>query len=142
MPRRTPGMMSPTSLQELAWQQELTTTQDTPIPVVTLHVADTGVVTWLAVPLHLSSRITHGDISFSQVIYPATFKPCLFHGCLQYPEALQRSSSPHSAGSCHTSLSGYLHLSYSPPCKETTHTGPSPCSGGSRCGVLGKGQMD
>lgn len=32
-----------------------------PIPVVTLHVADTGGVTRLAVPLHLSSQITHRD---------------------------------------------------------------------------------
>lgn len=80
-------MLSPTSLQEPAWQPELTAMQDTPIPVVTLHVAGTGGVTQLAVPLHVSSRITHGDISFSQVIYPATFKPRFFHGCLQCPGA-------------------------------------------------------
>lgn len=61
MPHRTPGVMSPSSLQEVAWQQGLTATQDTAIPAVMLHVADTGGVTGLAVPLHLSSRITHGD---------------------------------------------------------------------------------
>lgn len=131
-------MLSPTSVQELAWQQELTATQDAPIPVVSLHVADTAGVTRLAVPLHLSS---HGDISFSQVICPATFKPCLFHGCLQCPGAVQRNSSPRSAGSCHTSLRASpppLFPSLQRGCTHRTFT----MLWGSRCGLLGKGQMD
>lgn len=63
MRRRTPGVMSPSSLQEIVWPQGLTATQDTTIPAVMLHLADTGGVTGLAVPLHVSSRITHRDRS-------------------------------------------------------------------------------
>lgn len=54
-------MMSSSSLQDIAWQQGLTATRDTATPAVMLHMADTGGVTGLAVPLHLSSWITHGD---------------------------------------------------------------------------------
>lgn len=143
MSHGTPSVTSPISLQELAWQHGLTATQETPIPVQRLHVADTGGVT----PACCSPAPQLRDhpwrqISFSQVIYPAPLQPCLFHGCLQRPGALQRNPSPHVAGSWHTSLSGYPHLPSFPPSKEAAHMEPSPRSEGSRCGVLGKGQMD
>lgn len=142
MSHGTPSVTSPISLQELAWQHGLTATQETPILVQRLHVADTGGVTRLAVPLHLSLGITHGDRSHSLKLstlphssHASSMAACNVLGPCKgtlHPTLL-------GAG---TPLSGYPHLPSFPPSKEAAHMGPSPRSEGSRCGVLGKGQMD
>lgn len=94
MSHGTPSVTSPISLQELAWQHGLTATQETPIPVQRLHVADTGGVTRLAVPLHLSLGITHGDRSHS----------------------LKLSTLPHSSHASSMAVCNVLG-----PCKGTLH---------------------
>lgn len=96
--------------------------QDIAIPVVMLQVAHTGGVTWLAVPLHFSSQMPHGDRSHSPKLstlphssHASSMAVCNVLGPCK--ETLQ----PTVLGDV-TLLSGYLYLPSSPPCIQGTFT--------------------
>lgn len=109
--------------------------QNTTIPVVMLHVADTGGVTWLAVPLHLSSWITHGDTSHTPKLSTLPHSSHAFPWLSAVSWGLAKKPFTPQCWE----LSNFS-LRVSPPpffpslhCKGAAHTGPSPHSGGSRC---------
>lgn len=120
--------------------------QNTTIPVVMLHVAHAGGDTRLAVPLHLSSPMDHPwrQISYSQVIYPATFKPCLFMAVCSVLGPCKETLHPTVLGAV-TLLPQGISTSLLPLAalqRGCTHGTFTTLWGKQVCGVLGKGQMD